>query len=154
MSAKLVGKALEQRGLSHSEKLTLIALADCTNSATGVCWPSMLWISNVIERSARQTRTIVRKLEERGFVSTSHRPGTSSTYVVFPDLADPGSTPEVQTSGTPEVQTSAEPEGTYRTEPSAAPDGHHWRPGGSGEGCGTCGRSLDDHTDEQEAISA
>jgi hypothetical protein len=127
MSAKLVGQALAAKGLHPTEKLILIGLADCTNTATGACFPSVAWLADeVAECSTRQVRRWLRSLEDRGWIETVSRPGTSSRYVVHTPDTDvrpprasvsdhPGHTPDIAMSGTPDIAMSAEPEGTCRT---------------------------------------
>lgn len=88
MSAKLVGQALTLRGLNPTEKLILIALADCTNTATGRCMPSIPWLSEVAEKSERTVQRWLRSLEDRRIIAVIPRAGTSNMYQVFPHGGD------------------------------------------------------------------
>ena len=107
MSAKLVGRALEMRGLSKAEKLILIGLADCSNSSTGACYPSISWLAAVAEVSERHAVRCVKELESLRLIRVDRRPGRSSDYVIFP-VDDLGSTPDTMTGPTPDTMTGVE----------------------------------------------
>lgn len=75
------------RGLPHTSKLVLLALADNANDA-GICWPS---IPKVAERCSLDERTVYRAiatLEGCGHVTTQARPGKSTVYKVHPRQPD------------------------------------------------------------------
>lgn len=142
MSATLVGLALERRGLSKTEKLVLIGLADCSNTATGECFPAIPWLSRVALCSERHASRCVKHLETMRLILVARRPGKSSNYIVFPSqelLSTPdtmsgvtpdthvggrdvtpdtmsGVTPDIAMSGTPDIAMSDEPERTLREE--------------------------------------
>jgi pyocin large subunit-like protein len=85
MSALLVGRALAVKGISSTDKLVLIGLADCTNTASGLCFPSVGWLAETVtETTERTVQRSLRRLETRGLIATVKRPGTSSMYTVFP----------------------------------------------------------------------
>lgn len=130
MSAKLVGQALTARGLNPTEKLILIALADCTNTGTGRCMPSISWLAAVAEKSERTVQRWLRSLEDRRLIAVIPRAGTSNLFQVFPHGGDAFDTPpgdthvrgrgvtplsptgDTQMSPSGDTQMSPEPEGT------------------------------------------
>ena len=145
MSAKLVGLALTQAGLHPTEKLILIGLADCTNTVTGKCFPSVSWLANVAECSERTVQRWLRALEDKRLIETVPRAGTSSIYLVLQGgdthvtPTSEGVTPmspggDIAMSPTPDIAMSPEPEGTRKNRGTAAelePDGssaapHHY----------------------------
>lgn len=118
MSARLVGRALEVKGLDPVPKLILIGLADCTNTATGLCFPSAEWLAGVAGCTERHVRRVIGDLEARGLISIHRRPGKSNLYTVLPtpDLMSPptpdmrSATPDIAMSATPDIAMSPEPE--------------------------------------------
>lgn len=81
--------AWNARGLLHTSKLVLLALADNANDA-GVCWPS---IPKVAERCSLDERSVYRAiatLEGCGHVTTEARPGKSTIYRVHPVVGEAG----------------------------------------------------------------
>lgn len=85
MAAKLVGMALETRGLTPVAKLVLVGLADCSNALTGACFPSKAWLADVAEVSERHVQRCIKTLEERGLITVNRRSGKSSYYGLFPN---------------------------------------------------------------------
>lgn len=72
MSFPLVGLVIEADiGLPASYKLTLIVLADYLNKTTGLCNPAVSAIARRVGLSTKQTRVILRKLKELGFISVT-----------------------------------------------------------------------------------
>lgn len=70
-------------GLSHTNKLVLLSLADNANDS-GVCWPS---IQNIACRCSLDERSIYRAisvLEDGGHLTVQARPGKSTVYRVHP----------------------------------------------------------------------
>lgn len=146
MSAKLVGLALSQGGLHPTEKLILIALADCTNTHTGKCFPSIQWLAAVAECSERTVQRWLRELESKRLIETVPRAGTSNLFLVLtggdthvtpsPEGVTPTSPGgDIAMSPTPDIAMSPEPEGTrknHAADPELEPDGsvsaapHHY----------------------------
>lgn len=82
MSIKMMLQAWELQGLSATQKLVLLCLADHANDQ-GVCWPSMERVaarSDVTDRSARR---LIRQLEEMGHVSVTEPGGGRGKTPVY-----------------------------------------------------------------------
>ncbi len=71
MSYTLTHQALHAQGLSTSEKIVLIALADHLNDTTGECWPSQQTIANLCGMSRQAVNGAISRLKRRGFISTA-----------------------------------------------------------------------------------
>lgn len=83
MSAKATFWAWDQRGLSSSQKLVLLCLADNHNEDSGRCDPSVQFIA---DKTALNRKTILRALsdlEDLGLVVSEKRHGTSNTFVLL-----------------------------------------------------------------------
>jgi len=84
MSAAATGCAFAIRGLSPSEKLTLLALANFADDRM-ICWPSQATMAECTELSERTIWACMRSLEQAGIISRTkrHRPdGTRASDVV------------------------------------------------------------------------
>lgn len=181
MSAKLVGIALEVPGISATEKLLLVILADNTNAHTLRCDPS--WASTAAKccLSESGVRKVAKRLEDRGLLEVIHRPGTTNQYRVLPgDTLAGGLLPQSDRGGvtqsdrgsvTPGVTANRnEPENNRvdfnerarvaavdRTREALTEGGHFWKPGGPDDGCAVCGILISTHglqpstTEEQPA---
>jgi hypothetical protein len=83
LSIKLMTRAWDTRGLTKTQKLLLLALADNANDE-GVCWPS---IANLIARcecSRAGAFESLDDLEKTGHVHRDPRPNKSTIYHVHP----------------------------------------------------------------------
>lgn len=92
--------AWNARGLSHTSKLVLLALADNANDA-GICWPA---IPKIAERCSLDERTVYRAIaliEGCGHLTTQARPGKSTVYKVHPCHPDTPDKPPPLTSSHP-----------------------------------------------------
>jgi hypothetical protein len=105
--------------LPDSEKLVLLALADCANDE-GRCWPGMAALVRKCSKSDRTVQGSIIALCSKGHLTRIEVPGRGCNYIVHPIVrfADPrsGFTPEVasppkRTTQTPEVA-SGKPSGT------------------------------------------
>ncbi len=92
------------QGLSGTEKLVLLALADNANDA-GECFPSMSMLAQKTCVCERAVRNAIRDLEASGYVSSSSRAGTSTLYRInttpAPDAAPARRAPRHQMPPTP-----------------------------------------------------
>ena len=86
-----VKRALYASGISATDKLVLIAIADHVGPS-GVCWPSLERIAGIIGRNERTVRRIIDKLEEGRYIKVTRRRYRGNVYQVldFPvlDISD------------------------------------------------------------------
>lgn len=85
MSIRLMNLAW-QAGITSTQKLVLIALADWCNDA-GICWPSISTLARKTSLSERGLRKVLRNLEEAGLLETEIKPGKGNLYQL---KLDPG----------------------------------------------------------------
>jgi hypothetical protein len=74
MSFDAIRWALRQE-LPTSEKLVLVALADCHNGKTNRCNPAMQTIAKTAGITRRGAINIIQRLEQRGTIQVEHSPG-------------------------------------------------------------------------------
>ena len=86
MSIRIMSTVWSLR-LGDSEKIVLLALADCAND-DGVCWPSMSSLAAKCSKSDRTVQAAIKTLTAAGHLSRVERPGKGVLYTVHP-------TPEV-----------------------------------------------------------
>lgn len=82
MSIRIMSQVWEV-DLPASEKLVLLALADCANDEGG-CWPSMATLSSKCSKSERTIQTAIKALVAAGHVLRDERPGRGCFYIVRP----------------------------------------------------------------------
>lgn len=117
-----MGQVFYLTGLSPSEKLILLALADHADDDTGRCWPSMATLAQKSCQSERNARRMIRNLEAQGYVKVDSRGGQPNQYIVTPNpdkLAAPtpdksAHTPDTAMSGGADTAMSAEPSRTIK----------------------------------------
>jgi hypothetical protein len=90
--------------LSDSEKIVLLALADCANDE-GHCWPSMATLARKCSKSDRTVQAAIKSLVDAGHLTRREVPGKGCNYTVHPRS---GFTPEAASppkgaTGTPEA---------------------------------------------------
>lgn len=90
--------------LPDSEKLALLALADCANDE-GLCWPSMATLARKCSKSDRTLQKAVMALCEKGHLSRDERPGKGVLYRIHPrsDVTPETTSPPKLTTKTPEA---------------------------------------------------
>ncbi|MFZ3484257.1 helix-turn-helix domain-containing protein [Sphingomonas sp. 3-13AW] len=69
--------------LADSEKLVLLALADCAND-DGVCWPSIAALVRKCSKSDRTIQAAIKSLAAAGHLSRLERPGKGVLYTIHP----------------------------------------------------------------------
>src|SRR6478672_7489549 len=69
--------------LPDSEKLVLLALADCANDEGG-CWPSIATLARKCSKRERTIQTCVRMLCLKGHLTQTQVSGRGCSYVVHP----------------------------------------------------------------------
>ena len=79
MSIEMLNWAFQLPLDSPADKTVLIALANHADP-TGDCWPSVARVCLYTSLSERAVRMALRRLEEQGFVTTTHKIGRSSSY--------------------------------------------------------------------------
>ena len=101
--------------LPDSEKLVLLALADCANDEGG-CWPSVETISRKCSKSERTVQNCIRTLCVKGHLTRRERHATSCYYTVHPivRLTDPAET-------APRKDCTYPPQPLHPTPAAAAP---------------------------------
>lgn len=83
MSFEAAAWAIKQSPELATEKLILIALADCHNRDTGRCDPSLATLSEVALCSSRTAIRAIDSLEKQGFISTIKESGKRTNYVLL-----------------------------------------------------------------------
>lgn len=123
MSVRIMSLVWEME-LPDSEKIVLLALADCANDE-GHCWPGMRSLTKKCCKSDRTVQLAIKMLCAKGHLTRREVAGKGCNYTVHPivKLADPrtGCAPEATTppkpaTSTPEA-TSGKPSRTIK--PSA-----------------------------------
>lgn len=69
MSVKIMAEVWEHSQAKDSELLLLLALADHAESVNAQCWPSVARLARLIRKSERNTRYLLRRLEEGGHLA-------------------------------------------------------------------------------------
>ena len=69
--------------LPDSEKIVLLALADCANDE-GVCWPSVASLVKKCSKSDRTIQAAVKALAAAGHLTRDERPGKGVLYTIHP----------------------------------------------------------------------
>lgn len=88
MGVKALTAVWEHSSAGGSELLVLLALADRADDA-GVCWPGIVDLQRKTRQSERAVRDNVRRLENRGELSTRRRRRETSIYqILLPGLVD------------------------------------------------------------------
>lgn len=81
MSLKIMSQVWEHQNLqTTTEKLVLLCLADFA-SDEGTCWPKMATVAAKCNLTERGARSVIEKLEMRGFLTREIRPGKSRSNV-------------------------------------------------------------------------
>lgn len=83
MSIKLMSDVFTLRHITCCEKLLMLALADAANDE-GVCWPSIGRLAGIVMVDERSISRMLNRLELKGMVTRSIRPGHSTVYTVRP----------------------------------------------------------------------
>lgn len=82
MSIKLM-TAVWEIDLPASDKLVLLALADCANDEGG-CWPSMATLVKKCSKGERTVQAAIKSLADAGHITRDERPGKGCFYTVHP----------------------------------------------------------------------
>ncbi|SEM54623.1 Helix-turn-helix domain-containing protein [Sphingomonas gellani] len=113
--------------LPDSEKIVLLALADCANDE-GLCWPSMATLAAKCSKSDRTVQAAIKSLVAAGQMSRQEVPGRGCRYIIHPTpaaasppkpLRGEAASPPKGTTPTPEAA-SDKPSRTI-TSPEASP---------------------------------
>lgn len=119
--------------LPDSEKLVLLALADCANDEGG-CWPSMATLADKCSKSDRTVQASIKSLCAAGHLTRNEKPGKGVDYTVHPrsDCTPEVASPPKRTTPTPEAA-SDKPSRTINHQVSLKPSGRareklpgHW----------------------------
>lgn len=104
MSIAIMSQVWKLQGLSSTQKLVLLSLADNANDG-GECYPSIAQIEARTCLSERAIRGAIRSLEAAGLVRTVARAGTSAVY--FLTVSD-ASTPAADAAPAPRAAPAAD----------------------------------------------
>ncbi|WP_159710104.1 helix-turn-helix domain-containing protein [Sphingomonas sp. AX6] len=72
--------------LPDSEKIVLLALADCANDE-GICWPSVASLAKKCSKSDRTIQAAIKSLTAAGHLTRDERPGKGVLYTLHPTPA-------------------------------------------------------------------
>lgn len=88
--------------LPDSQKIVLLALADCANDE-GHCWPSMATLSKKCSKGERTVQGVIKELVKAGHLTRKEVLGKGCNYYVHPrrDCAPAENTPPQGTAKTP-----------------------------------------------------
>jgi hypothetical protein len=106
--------------LPDSEKIVLLALADCANDE-GHCWPGMTSLCRKTSKSDRTVQQAIQALVGRGHLTRREIIGKGCNYTVHPrsDFTPERTSPPKGTTLTPEAA-SGKPSRTIRTSRAKA----------------------------------
>lgn len=100
--------------LPASQKIVLLALADCANDE-GVAWPSIATIAKKASKSERTVQAMVADLEKAGHLKREQSPGKGCRYFIHPRKSiTPAKSAPVQVSQEP-------PQNLHPTPAKSAP---------------------------------
>lgn len=106
--------------LPDSEKIVLLALADCANDE-GHCWPSMATLARKCSKSDRTVQTAIKALVDAGHLTRREVLGKGCNYTVHPrsGFTPEAASPPKQVRDTPEVA-SGKPSKNHQVEEAKA----------------------------------
>jgi hypothetical protein len=81
MSTKITTEVWEHSSAKDSALLLLLALADHADSVHAQCWPSVARLARMIRKSERNTRYLLRKLEEGSHIAVKFKGSAHQTNV-------------------------------------------------------------------------
>lgn len=81
MSMKWMVWALEQIVGDSSAKFVLVKLADNTNEASNICWPSIEHVAKQTELSERSVQRALKMLQDKKFISIELRKGPDGSNI-------------------------------------------------------------------------
>lgn len=121
MSIKLM-TAVWDIDLPASDKLVLLALADCANDEGG-CWPSMATLVKKCSKSERTVQASIKSLADSGHITRDERPGKGCFYTVHPrnNCAPAKSAPPQKLTKTPAKSADKPSRTTIVEEAKASP---------------------------------
>ena len=122
MSYRHLIAAWKVTGLTPREKVVLLALADCMNATTGMCFPSAQRISEMTGLHHRSVWEVLGALEEKGIITRINRElegggQGSNRYLLHLSEPVPPPTSLPMTEPAPPMQESAHPYAEIRTPP-------------------------------------
>lgn len=90
--------------LPDSQKIVLLALADCANDE-GHCWPSMATLSKKCSKSERTVQGVIKELVEAGHLTRREVIGKGCNYTIHPrsDCAPQPSHPRSEQQEPPQI---------------------------------------------------
>jgi hypothetical protein len=81
MATKITTEVWEHSSAEDSALLLLLALADHADSVHAQCWPSVARLARLIRKSERNTRYLLRKLEEGSHIAVKIKGSARKTNV-------------------------------------------------------------------------
>jgi DNA-binding MarR family transcriptional regulator len=89
MSIRTMQSVWQLRGLSPTQKLVLLKLADHAHASDGKCWPSIANICRDCGLSDRGVQKAISDLEKLGHLQREARPGKPTIYHLTPEPDSP-----------------------------------------------------------------
>jgi DNA-binding transcriptional MocR family regulator len=129
-----------QTGLPTTDKIVLLALADCANEACE-CWPSIAHLAKKCSLSERSVYQAIAKFIATGWVTKRTRPGRRGDYRLDPGLIQRGAgrqrTPETPAerknfSTEPSVKSAQSTPASLSNDHYREPSENHHEPSGDG----------------------
>ncbi len=79
MSLEATNWAWSRKGLTPTQKLVLLALADCVNGSSEMsCFPGQETLADRCAVTERHIRNVLKELERRNLIAVENRPGEGS----------------------------------------------------------------------------
>ena len=87
MSIRIISEVIETAGIKSGDLVVLILLADCADTGSRQCWPSVRYLARRARLTERQTQRCLKNLEASGFITverSENRYGTN-LYTILPE---------------------------------------------------------------------
>jgi predicted transcriptional regulator len=112
--------AMKQRTRTHLGKLVLLILADCHNSETDLCYPSLTFLCERANCSRQGAVNVLAELESEGLISTQKTLGKKTYYTLkLVNTVDP-STELTRQTGVPVLVKPVNPTGQLASKTGQA----------------------------------
>lgn len=92
--------------LPDSQKIVLLALADCANDE-GHCWPSMATLAKKCSKGERTVQGVIKQLCDAGHITRKENPGKGCNYYLHPGATPAAAAPRSDRAPQPSAATPA-----------------------------------------------
>ena len=82
MSFSAMAWVWDLAGVSPSQKLVLIGIANCHNEATGIAYPSIMYLSQKTGLDRKTVMKAIADLEQQGILSRKLKRGENTIYIL------------------------------------------------------------------------